>query len=436
MSDARNSGPDAAAARDEAANMEELLGPGRGRRARRWWLWAAVAAAVAAAAAIAWLLAERAPDGPRYVTEAVEQGDLKVTVTANGTLAPTRSVNVGSELSGTVAKVFVDINDRVRKGQVLVELDTAKLRDQLSRSNAALASAQAKVAQTVATVSETRAKLARMEDVARASAGKVPSATELDAARAALERARADELAARASVADARAAVSQDTTNLSKASIRSPIDGIVLTRAVDPGNAVAASLQAVTLFTVAENLATMKLQVNVDEADVGKVRDGQSATFTVSAYPNRRYPARVTRVGYGSTTKDNVVTYLADLQVDNADLSLRPGMTATAVIAAAERKGVLLVPNAALRYTPGDAKQAPEGGIVSKLVPRAPRSDTPRRAGTTAESRRQVWVLRSGSPAEVSVTPGLTDGRRTEVVGNGLQVGDAVITDQISAPAK
>jgi HlyD family secretion protein len=419
----------------DTAAVDALLGAGS---TRPWWRrpvwWALATLLVAAMASLAWWQSGRRAEGPRYETEPVVRGNLTVTVTANGTLQPTRSVNVGSELSGTVARVLVDINDRVTRGQVLVELDTAKLRDQISRSRATLASSQAKVAQAVATVKEARGNLARMQEVQRLSGGKVPSQAELETAQATLERALADEAAARAAVADARAAASSDETNLSKASIRSPIDGVVLTRAVDPGNAVAASLQAVTLFTLAEDLTKMTLEVNVDEADVGKVREGQGATFTVSAYPSRRFPARIVRVGFGSTTKDNVVTYIAELEVANDDLSLRPGMTATATITAVERRGVLLVPNAALRFTPAAAGAAPaaaSGGIVSKLMPRAPRG-VPRKAGTTREGARQVWVLREGVPVAVPVAPGVSDGRRTEIESAELREGEAVITDQVA----
>ena len=184
---------------------------------------------------------------------------------------------------------------------MLVELDTAKLRDQILRSRAALAAANAKVAQTAATIKEVTATLNRLEEVARLSGGKVPSKTELDTARATLSRALADEASARAGVADAQAALSLDQTSLSKASIRAPADGVVLTRNVDPGNAVAASLQAVTLFTMAEDLSRLRLWVYVDEADVSAVKVGQDATFTVSAYLSRKFPARITRVGFGST---------------------------------------------------------------------------------------------------------------------------------------
>ena len=259
---------------------------------RRATLWAGVAGLAIAAVALWWWQQRQAADAaPSYTTQAAVRGNLTLTVTANGTLQPTRSISIGSELSGTVAKVNVDVNDKIRKGQVLVELDTAKLRAQILRSRASLAAAIAKVAQTVATEKEAAANLARLEEVARISGGKVPSKAELDTGRATLDRAIADEASARASVDDARAALSTDETNLSKASITAPADGVVLTRNVDPGNAVAASLQAVTLFTVAEDLKQLRLWVYVDEADVGSVTVGQEATFTVSAYPNRNFPA-------------------------------------------------------------------------------------------------------------------------------------------------
>ncbi len=420
----------------DAARVDELLGASAHRGWRRPLWWGAGLLVLAAIVAVAWWQSGRSTDGPKYVTEPVARGDLTVTVTANGTLQPTRSVNIGSELSGTVARVLVDINDRVKKGQVLVELDTARLRDQIARSRATLVANEAKVAQAVATVKEARSNLARMQEVQRLSGGKVPSQAELETAQATLDRALADEAAGRAAVADARAALSSDETNLSKASIRSPIDGAVLTRAVDPGNAVAASLQAVTLFTIAEDLTKMVLKADIDEADVGKVREGQGATFTVSAYPNRGYPAKITRVGFGSTVKDNVVTYVAELEVANTDLSLRPGMTATATITAVEKRGVLLVPNTALRYSPSNAAAQPvsgAGGIVSKLMPRPPFGGAQRKAGSTTAGARQLWVLRNGSPTAVAITQGVSDGRRTEVQSEGLREGDAVIVDQVAA---
>ncbi|OQC06304.1 MAG: Macrolide export protein MacA [Alphaproteobacteria bacterium ADurb.Bin100] len=386
-----------------------------------------------------WQSSQQAQAAPRYVTQEVQRGQVKLTVAANGTLQPTRSVTIGSELSGTVRRVLVDVNDQVKKGQVLVELDTTKLDSQVLRSRASVASAQARLAQATATTKEARASLARLEEVARLSGGKVPSAAELDAGRAAYERAQADEAAARASVQDARAALATDETNVTKASIRSPIDGVVLSRAVEPGNAVAASLQAVTLLTLAEDLGRLRLEVNVDEADVGSVQPGQQASFTVSAYPSRPYPARTTRVAFGSTKTDNVVTYITYLEVDNADLSLRPGMTAASTIVATERNDVLLVPNTALRFTPATAAgaaPAASGSVVSKLMPRMPpRSGGRRAAGNGNAAVRQIWVLQDGQAVALAVTPGISDGRMTEVSGPELKEGMAVITDQRAAGA-
>ncbi|HEX7441140.1 MAG TPA: efflux RND transporter periplasmic adaptor subunit [Caldimonas sp.] len=409
---------------------------------RRRGLWAgAMLVALLAGGAWYWKVRQAADAAPSYTTQAVGRGDLTLTVTANGTLQPTRSISIGSELSGTVLKVNVDVNDQVKKGQVLVELDTAKLRDQILRSRASLAEATAKVAQTAATIQEATAALSRLEEVARLSGGKVPSKSELDAGRATLARAVADDASARAGVSDAQAALSTDQINLSKASISAPDDGVVLTRSVDPGNAVAASLQAVTLFTLAEDLKKLRLWVYVDEADVGSVVTGQDATFTVSAYPTRKFPARVTRVGFGSTITDNVVTYLTYLDVDNSDLSLRPGMTATATITATQRKDALLVPNTALRFEPSAASAAKAtagGGIVASLTPRMPSRGTrsPAAAGASTALARRVWVLKDGAAVPVAVITGISDGRMTEITGGDLQAGMLVITDQKAAAAK
>jgi HlyD family secretion protein len=421
------------------ADLQALLGSDH---PRRWWqrssLWIGlVAVALLAGGWVWWQAQQKTKAAPVYVTEALKKGDITLSVAANGTLQPTRSVTIGSELSGTVKRVLVDVNDRIKAGQVLVELDTAKLLDQVTQSRAGLASAQAQLAQTGATLKEERATLARFEEVARLSGGKVPSATELDGAKAAVERAVASEAAAKASVSEARAGLATTETNLSKASIRSPINGVVLSRSVDPGNAVAASLQAVTLFSVAEDLTQLKLDVAVDEADVGAVKVEQKATFTVSAFPARRYPATINRVAFGSTKTDNVVTYTTTLNVDNSDLSLRPGMTAAATIVAKEANGVLLVPNTALRFSPtsGNGAAAANTSILSKMMPRAPRSSAPKTAGTDRRGGgpRQIWVLQDGQPVAMQVKAGITDGRNTEVSGEGLAEGLAVITEQRTA---
>lgn len=412
---------------------------------RRPALWLGMAAVLVLAGGVYyWQAQKQTSAAPVFITDSLRQGDITLTVSANGTLQPTRAVNIGSELSGTVKRVLVDVNDRIKTGQVLVELDTAKFNDQVLRSRAALAASQAQLAQAGATVKETQANLARFEEVARLSGGKVPSAAELDTARAAVERAVAAEASASANVASARATLATDETNLSKAFIRSPIDGVVLSRSVDPGNAVAASLQAVTLFSVAEDLAQLRLDVNVDEADVGAVKPGQKASFTVSAYPARRYPATIKRVAFGSTKTDNVVTYVTTLDVDNTDLSLRPGMTAAATIVAVERNGVLLVPNTALRFTPAPsasgngAAAASSSSILSKMFPRMPSTKAPRKAAETSSNTpgtRQIWLLKDGQAVAQTVQTGISDGRNTEVSGEGLNAGLAVITDQRTGTA-
>ena len=420
-----------------------LDAPGQRPWYRRPLLWAiALAVALLLAGLWYWQRQKAARAEPLYTTQLASIGNLTQSVTANGSLQPTRSINIGSELSGTVREVYVDVNDRVKKGQVLLELDSSKLRNQIARSQAAIASAEGRQAQTQATVAEAGARLARMEELTRISASKLPAPTELDSARAALARAMADAASAQASVQDARAALATDQINLGKSSIRAPSDGIVLTRAVDPGNAVAAALQAVTLFTLAESLNKLRLWVYVDEADVGVVQVGQPATFTVSAFLARQFPATITRVGFGSTITDNVVTYLTWLDVDNRELLLRPGMSATASITTAQRKQVLLVPNSALRFMPTSASPA-AGKPALNLLPRMPGNTSRRSAADSASTAtaKQIWVLPQdgkgggkgdgkGEPQALAVTPGISDGHMTEIMGGDLKPGMLVVTGQ------
>ncbi len=398
---------------------------------RRSWLIGVVISAMAVVAAVWGLRSGAQAPGQRYTTEAVTRGTLVVKVSATGNLQPTNKVEVGSELSGIVTQVLVDENDHVKKGQVLAQLDLSKLKDSVTKSRATLAAAEAQVLQARATMEEARAQLARYRQVAELSGGKVPSKSEMAAAEANLARAQANQASATASVTQARANLQSDETNLGKATIRSPIDGIVLTRKVDKGQTVAAALQAPVLFTLAEDLAKMKLQVDIDEADVGQVRVGQSATFTVDAWPGRNYTGIITRVGYGSQTKDNVVSYPTVLAVSNDDLSLRPGMTGTADIVTVTHPNVLLVPNAALRFTPATPSAPagkPAGGIMGKLMPRPP-SQPAKPSMSVASGRPRVWVLRDGQPTAIEIQTGATNGQVTEVLGTELADGTQVITE-------
>jgi HlyD family secretion protein len=399
-----------------------------------------------------------------YATETVRRGNLRVTVSATGNLQPTNEVQVGSEQSGLVKQVFVDNNDRVTAGQPLARLDTARLQDALVQARAGLASAQAQVATARASAANARANLSRQEEVWRLSNHRVPSETELDAARAENQRGIAGVNAAQAQVMQAQAQVSSAQTNLSKATIYSPVTGVVLSRQIDPGQTVAASFQAPVLFTIAEDLAAMKLEVRVDEADVGQVHAGQRATFTVDAYPGRTFPAMVTRVDVGanasgpttsgssaasaSSASGSVVAYTAILSVQNPDLILRPGMTATAEIVTTERANALLVPNAALRWSPerDAASQRTQGGVTSVLVPRIGRGGRGGRGGFGGGggggrevsigrgSRQTVYVLGAdGNPSPVRVVVGESNGSETEITGGDLRVGQEVITARLAA---
>ena len=274
---------------------------------------------------------------PEYATDTVARGALAVSVSATGKLAPTNQVNVGSELSGLVTKVVVDVNDRVTKGQPLALVDPSRFQDTVNQSQAALDAAVATVAQNQATLSQSNATLARFQEVSRLSGGRVPAKTEMDQAIADKNRAIANVRAAQANVASARATLSSNATQLVKTVVRSPVNGVVLARQIEPGQTVAASFSTPTLFVIAEDLSRMKLQVAIDEADVGSVKEGQSAVFTVDAFPGKTFPAAITRVDLGSnlsaqasttttttTTTGQVVSYSATLSVGNANLQLRP----------------------------------------------------------------------------------------------------------------
>jgi len=335
---------------DVARALEIDQSSGRRKGLKRWLLVALLVAA-AVTAIVTWNRMEKS-NSVQYKTQEVVRGDLTVIVTATGTLKPTNTVDAGSELSGTVKSVEADYNSKVKVGQVLAKLDTTKLEATLTQSQAALESAKAKVLQAQATVAETRAKLAQLQRVRVLSNGKVPSQSDIDAAEAAFERAKADEASTKATVSQAEATVKANETDLSKSVIRSPINGIVLTRSIESGQTVAATMTTPVLFTLAEDLTQMELHVNVDEADIGKVQEGQEANFSVAAYPNRTFEARITQARYGSSTTSGVVTYETVLKVNNSDLSLRPGMTATADITVNKVENAILIPSVALRFTP------------------------------------------------------------------------------------
>lgn len=382
-----------------------------------------------------------------YATQKVERGALTVTVSATGKLAPTNQVQVGSELSGLITRVEVDVNDRVTVGQPLALIDPSRLDDTIEQSKAAVAAAQATVAQNQATLTEARSQFNRFEEVSRLSGGRVPAKTEMDNARAAVARAAATLRASQAQVTSQQAALRSNQTQRDKAIIRSPVNGVVLARQVDPGQTVAASFNTPTLFVIAEDLSAMELEVAIDEADVGQVKDGQKANFTVDAFPGETFPATIRRVDVGSnlsaqsststttTTSAQVVSYGATLSVANAEQKLRPGMTATAEIVTLQKNNVLLVPNAALRFTPTDASaQQAGGGMAGALVPRRGRRGQggAEKAATISRGARQTVYVKGadGQPQAVQVTTGDTNGQLTEILSGDLKEGMEVITGQ------
>jgi HlyD family secretion protein len=414
-------------------SVVERLGVGRPTvrlgHLRRWLVSGLIAIAIAAAGLCVWNRRQGA-EAIQYVTQPVTRGDLLVTVTATGNLAPTNQVQVGSELSGIVRSVNVDYDQRVQVGQVLAQLDTTKLEAQINQVEAALSAARARVQQAEATEEEARTTLAR---AGRLAAAQLVPQSDLDAARAAHRRAVADRASAAATVNQTEATLQANRTDLAKMTIRSPINGVVLGRAIERGQTVAASFQAPVLFTLAEDLTKMELDVDVDEADVGQVKPGQEARFSVDAYPDRAFTAHVAAVRLGSQKSEGVVTYRTILYVDNTDLLLRPGMTATAELVVRHAKDVVLVPNAALRFVPSSAAEAPAstgGGLVGRLLPR-PRPGAPAPTEpASAEGRHQrIWVLRDGQPVAMTITVGATDGRATEVTGGDMQPGVAVIVE-------
>ena len=367
--------------------------------------------------------------GPRidYVGADVTRGDLTVKVTATGTLQPLTQVDVGSELSGMVDEVLVDFNDTVKRGQVLARLDPQRLEATAVQARGSLASAAARLREAQATEIETGLKNGRC---AKLALRQMCSADDLDASRATLARAEAAVGSAKAEVAVAKAILEERETELAKAVIHSPIDGIVLKRLIEPGQTVAAVMQTPLLFTLAENLTQMELQVAVDEADVGVVAAGQRASFGVDAYALRAFPATVTQVRYAPETKDGVVTYTTVLRVDNSDLALRPGMTATAEIVVREVEDALLVPNAALRFVPPAAPAKSDGGgILGKLMMRFPSRQTSSRPEEPKGRERRVWVLDGNTPRAVTVTISDTDERHTAVTSADLKAGMRVAVD-------
>lgn len=421
-------------ARDRTDDVEALLNLDE-PRASRWArlvtrLLTVLGLVAALAGGVAYLSLRGESGAPvRFVTQPASRGNLSVVVTATGSIQPTNKVDVSSELSGTVRRVYVDYNSAVKVGQLLAELDTDKLMATVENSRAKLEAARANLRVAEVTVWETEREANRKQEL---SERRISSVHDLEVAQALYRRASASFESAKAEVAVAEAELKLNETNLSKARIVSPIDGVVLSRNVDPGQTVAVTFQAPVLFSIAEDLTQMEAQVDVDEADVGKVRVGQTATFTVDAYPERRFPAKIRELYFASAVVQGVVTYKALLTVDNSDLALRPGMTATAQILVQEVKDAVLVPNAALRFSPpAEADRLRQPSLLRRVIPGMPQFRPASRKEETGTSR-SVWILREGSPVAVPVTIGATDGRNTQILSGMIKPDQPVIVDSVA----
>jgi len=416
---------------DEHSEIHALLGLDQARTSGILWpRWIVIVGVAVLMLVIAGLLYLRSGSdaGQSFAVEPAMRRDLTVFVTATGSVQPTNQIDVSSELSGTIRSVAVEFNSTVKVGQVLAELDTEKLKAALNSARAKLSSARAKAEEAETTLAETKLiydrKLALLTS-------HVASQQDFDTARAVHKRAGAAAESAKAEVGVAQADVELNETNLGKSRIVSPINGIVLKRNVEPGQTVASSLQAPVLFTIAEDLKQMEVRVDVDEADVGKVKEGEQGTFLVDAHPERKFEARIRELRFGSEVVQGVVTYKAVLSTDNSDLLLRPGMTATAEIVVQQVTGALTVPNAALRYSPPVASSEQDVGFLRRLLSGPPRFRPASQRGETGPNRT-LWKLRDGAPVAIAVVVGVSDGKRTEVVSGELREGDSIITDSSS----
>jgi HlyD family secretion protein len=366
------------------------------------------AGAVLVLVIIAYLAFGRKGGGPEFRTEPVTRGDIRQTITATGTVNAVTTVLVGTQVSGTIKSLFADFNSRVKKGQLIAQIDPAVFEAQVQQAQANLLSAQANVDKANAMLVDAKRTFERNKALFEKNL--IPR-SDLDTAETNYETARAQVGSAKAQVEQAKASLALDQTNLKYTRIISPVNGVVISRNVDVGQTVAASFQTPTLFTIAEDLTKMQIDTNVAESDIGVVKVGQEVEFTVDAYPDTTFKGKVGQIRKAPITVQNVVTYNVVVRVDNRDLKLMPGMTANVSIIITTRQDVLRITNAALRFRISE-KPTGAGGAVA------------------AEKKGPVvWVLEQGKPKRVGITPGISDGNHTEVVSGDLQEGQQVIVE-------
>jgi HlyD family secretion protein len=376
---------------------------------KRFLLIAAVLVAISVS--VAAYYRSNAQQGTQFVTAPVMRGSVVQTVAATGTLQAVTTVQVGSQVSGTIKALHADFNSEVKKGQIIAELDPSLFQTQVEQAQASLLRLQADVDRAKVDIEDTQSKLQRAEEL---WSQQLISRADFETAQAAARQAQAAVKSAEAQVVQARAALNQNQVNLQHTIIRAPIDGVVISRSVDVGQTVASSLQAPTLFVIANDLARMQVNASIDESDIGRIAAGQPVTFSVDAYPGEKFTGKVSQVRLEPKVESNVVSYTTIIDVPNPSLKLKPGMTATVNVETARADDVLKVPTSALRFTPPGAEDAP--------APRAARNGGGR-----------VWILDSDLARPVPVRPGISDGATTALVEAPFDEGARVITGTASS---
>lgn len=349
-----------------------------------------------------------------YRTSRAERGDIAATVTSSGTINPVVTVTVGTPVSGIIKELFADYNSLVKKGQVIAQIDPASYRALVEQSRGSYLNAQANLDKAKVTLVDAERTLKRYQNLVKD--GSV-SVSDYDTYATAAASARAAVGAAAGSVAQAKGAYDQAKTNLDYTTIISPVDGIVISRVVEVGQTVTASMSTPTLFTIAQDLTKMQISATVDESDIGKVHEGGNATFSVDAYPEEHFSGTVTQVRNAATTVSNVVTYSVIVAVDNTELKLKPGMTANVTFVSDSRQGALKIPTSALRFRPKTA----DGKSVE--------------AGKLSAGQKRIYVLKNAKPEPVVITIGIGNDKETEVTGGDLTEGAEVITEALTGAA-
>ncbi len=379
-----------------------------------------IAAVLLVASAVGVYFYTRKPAEASYKTAKVEKGPIASTVSATGTLAAVVTVQVGTQVSGTVAKLYVDFNSPVKKGQVIAQIDPALFMAQVEQSRGNFLNAEANLSKAKVIVADAKRTLGRNKQLIEQG---IIAQSDMDAVQTAYDQAVAGVKSAEAAVVQTSGALRQAETNLRYATIRSPVDGIIVSRNVDVGQTVAASFQTPTLFTIAQDLTKMEIDTSVDESDISRIKVGQPANFTVDAYPDRQFSGTVTQIRNAPVVTQNVVTYVVVIAVNNKGLLLKPGMTANVAVQTMKKDDVIKIPNAALRFRPKEGKvKGDETGAGVK---------------TRKGGGQRVYILsQENKPVPVPVKTGIADDRFVEMVSGNLKENDEVIVDQVVAGKK